>query len=81
MSLPGGLIHVLYIDRDGLVRCARLGADADEGCDGAATLVSRTGRALGPGDVLALLAPREPTEDQRAALWRAVQAGYRVETT
>jgi hypothetical protein len=74
-------MNFLYIAPDGHVRagwltCGRRAGDAD----GAPILLSRTGDLLGPHDVLALLAPRKPTEDQRAALWRAHRAGFRVET-
>lgn len=72
-------MNVLYIDRDGFVRLGRLTARGEEEDDPAPVLLGRGGRALAPGDVLALLEPHQPTEEQNAALDRAVRAGYRVE--
>lgn len=75
-------MNFLYIAPDrhihaGWLTCGRTA----RGADGAPLLLSRTGDLLGPHDVVALLAPRKPTEDQSAALWRAHRAGFRVETT
>lgn len=78
-------MNLLYVDPDGRIRSGRLTfAAAEQGgfraeVEGAPLLVSRTGDRLGPRDVLALLAPPRPTEDQRATLWRAHRAGFRVE--
>ncbi|HSL84395.1 MAG TPA: hypothetical protein VLF66_16600 [Thermoanaerobaculia bacterium] len=79
MSQLGGVIHVLYVTSDGLIRSGRLVIDPQrEGKEGP-VLMSRAGRALRPTDILALLEPRSATEDQRAFFSRAVAAGYRVE--
>jgi hypothetical protein len=72
-------MSVLYVDPDGLVRSGRLVPDPQRNGEEGPVLMSRPGRALRPTDVLALLEPRPATEDQRAALSQAVQAGYRVE--
>lgn len=74
-------MNALYVNPDGLVRSGRLSTDGLPWSEGAPTLVSRTGPILGPTDVLALLAPRAPSEDERTALCRATHAGYRVEET
>lgn len=74
-------MKVLYVDADGYVRSGRLLVEPEMERDGAPTLVTRGGRKLLPSDVLELLEPRQPDEDERAALHRAVEAGYRVEDT
>lgn len=79
MSGPGGTFSVLYVTSDGLVRSGRLVLEPQRKGEEGPVLMSRSGRSLRPRDVLALLEPRPATEDQRAALTRAVQAGYRVE--
>lgn len=79
MSLAGGATRVLYVDRDGLVRAGTLISEAGPGGEGVPVLTARGGRPLGPADVLALLEPRAATEDHRAALTRAAEAGYRME--
>lgn len=79
MSSEGVVANVLYVARDGTIRSGRLiEGGAVEGL-AATTLVSRTGEALAPDDVRALLALSAPREAQRAALLRAHEAGYRVE--
>ncbi|HSL83425.1 MAG TPA: hypothetical protein VLF66_11660 [Thermoanaerobaculia bacterium] len=79
MSRLGEVVSVLYVTSDGLVRSGRLVLDPQRKGEEEPVLMSRAGRALRPTDVLALLEPRPATEDQSAALTRAVQAGYRVE--
>lgn len=79
MSRRGEVVSVLYVTSDGLVRSGRLVLEPQRQGEEGAVLMSRSGRSLRPADVLALLEPRPATEDQRAALARAVQAGYRVE--
>jgi len=79
VSPHGEAFSVLYVTPDGLVRSGRLVLDPRrKGAEGP-VLMSRAGRSLRPGDVLALLEPRPATEGLSAALTRAVQAGYRVE--
>lgn len=78
-STPGSWLTLLWVAPDGLVHSGRLTTDPPGGSDGAPTLLSRTGRRVAPGDVLALLAPCRLTADQRALLRRAGRAGYRVE--
>ena len=79
MSRLGEVVSVLYVTSDGLVRSGRLLLDPQRKGEEDPVLMSRAGRDLRPTDVLALLEPRPATEGQRAALTRAVQAGYRVE--
>jgi len=73
------VIHVLYVDRDGAVRSGYLTERTAEGA-AEVVVVARTGRLLGPEDLLAVLVLSSPTEDQRAAFSRAGTAGFRVET-
>lgn len=73
-------MNVLYVDPDGRVRSGRLGPGEAADSDDPPVLVSRTGEVRHPQDVLALLAPCTPTEDQRALLSRATRAGYSVES-
>ena len=79
MSLGRGTVHVLYVAGDGTVRSGRLVESAGPEGEGAATLVSRGGDPLAPGDVRALLALPGSLGPRRAALTRAHEAGYRVE--
>ena len=72
------MIHVHYVERDGGVRSGYLTERSAEG-GAEMALVARTGRLLGPEDVLAVLAPSDLTEDQRATLRRATRSGFRVE--
>lgn len=65
---------VLYVDPEGRVHSGRL-----EGEGESVLLTTRSGRGLEPGDVAAILAPRTPTNSERAAFNRAAAAGYRVE--
>lgn len=71
-------MNVLYVDLDGQVRAGWLTCGASEETDGAPSLLSPTGDPLGPHDVRVLLAPHAPSEDRRAALWRALRSGFRV---
>jgi len=79
VSQPGEAFSVLYVTPDGLVRSGRLVLDPQRKGEEGPVLMSRSGRSLRPADVLALLEPRPAAEDLKAALTRAVQAGYRVE--
>lgn len=72
-------MNVLYADREGVVRFGVLTAGGPEEGDATPVLLARGGKPLAPGDVLVLLAPHHPTEDQNAVLYRAHEAGYRVE--
>lgn len=71
--------NVLYVDQNGLVHSGRLVFEPQREGEEGPILMSRTGRALRPMDVLAVLEARPGTEAHGAALCRAVQAGYRVE--
>ena len=73
------MIHVLYVDREGGVRSGYLTEGSAEGAVEVA-VVARTGRLLGPEDVLAVLALSRPTEAQQAAFSRAGSVGFRVES-
>lgn len=72
-------MNVLYADRDGVVRFGLLTAGGPDKGDTTPVLLGRGGKPLAPPDVLVLLAPRHPTENQNAVLYRAHRAGYRVE--
>lgn len=72
-------MNLLYVDRDGLVRWGLLLEERADPDRAGPILFSKAGRQLAPRDILALLAPRQPGEDERAALHRAAQVGYRVE--
>ena len=81
MTRSSGAVPVLYVDPDGLVRSGRLVPEPRREGESGPVLMSRTGRSLGPTDVLALLASGPASTDQRAALGRAAEAGYRIERT
>ncbi len=71
-------MKLLYVNPRGQVRRGHLSTESSASSHGKTVLISG-GEVLSPGEVLALLAPAKPTEDQRAMLWRAIEAGYRVE--
>ncbi|HSL81714.1 MAG TPA: hypothetical protein VLF66_03005 [Thermoanaerobaculia bacterium] len=72
-------MNVLYADRDGVVHFGVLTTGGPDEDDTTPVLLGRGGKPLAPGTVLALLAPHHPTEAQNAVLYRAHEAGYRVE--
>jgi hypothetical protein len=71
-------MNVLYVASGGRVRRGHLTTERAESSYGQPVLVAG-GEVVPPADVLALLSPPQPTEDERAVLWRAIEAGYRVE--
>ena len=73
------MIHVLYVDREGGVRSGYLTERAAEGAT-ELVVVARTGRILGPEDILAVLALSRSSEAQQVAFTRAGTAGFRVES-
>lgn len=66
----------LWVEWSGLVRAGRVRETEEEGVQ----LVARGGgRYLPPEEVAAVLAPANPTEDERRLVRRLATAGYSVE--
>jgi hypothetical protein len=73
-------MNFLYVGSDGRIHSGWLTCETAKASEEAPALLSRTGDVLAPTDVRYLLAPRNPTADERSLLWRAHRAGFRVET-